>query len=134
MNKRDVMTKGMALGTLSVIIAGTGGKSVFAEEKSDWKDELLSKYDYFSLHNAYKQEAFEPYPGEKGLQMKSSTTLHLYKEENKWVIGHFHNEYIQDEVFPNDRIATNLEGAYTKFDTLGEAYAYGKELKQKHYA
>lgn len=131
MDKRNVM-KGIVAGTLALFAAGSGGKSVFAAEP-DWRDELLSGYDYFSFYNNYETEPHEIDNGEIVMRMTSSTILNLYKEDDKWVIGHFYNVYIPDVEFPNDRISTNLEGAYTKFDSLKEAYLYGKELKARHY-
>jgi hypothetical protein len=118
MNKRDLVAKGMVLGPLTLIMAGTGGKSVFAEEKTDWRDELLSVNH---CHQIYYKSIDDV-----------TKSLYIFdRGEGEFTVNHLVIGWKEQE--DGNFTSVRYTDEETKFDTLKEAYHYAKELKQKHY-
>jgi hypothetical protein len=136
MDKRDFITGGIGIGTISLIMAGTGGKSVFASEP-DWRDELLS------LHTGYEiyHDMDVSYPTGDAAQryVKTNTISMYYWETRNWVVLHVHQErdfsrFIVTHDY-NETLVVNerRDGDGTEFKTLKEAFLFAKELRAKYY-
>jgi hypothetical protein len=127
MNKREVVFNGMAAGTLGLIMAGTGGKSVFAEEMN-WRDELLETHKH---HQIYYKNTHDPYVKKDSL----SHSIYIFENSETENYEVSHTEYLWPAE-PNEDGSMTAKELYreeTYFPTLKEAYQYAKQLKEKHY-
>ena len=126
MNKRDTV-KGVAAGALAVWASGIGvGKSAFAAETPDWRDELL---DLQGHHGIYYDNTI------------ANETKSIYIEKDrktkKVIVTRVEFEYVMSdskaspgEIYWEGKEILKTE---TEFDTLKEAYLYAKQLKEKYY-
>lgn len=131
MDKRDLV-KGVALGTLSLIVAGTGGKSALAGEQ-DWRDELIGEQTGWHIHYHNVDDIFEDGNGNSILLNATYWFISIDKVDNGYQVKHYRRDmkYMNDENMYNENLI-RLEGHNTIFTTLKEAFYYAKGLRNNY--
>ena len=154
MDKRNLF-KGIAAGTMAIITAGIGGKSVFAAEHdrkmfyidvgdmppeqamkavADWRDEILSLHTGYEIHNDMDVSYPRGSKSGENRYVKVSTISIYFGETKKWRVLHRYQEWDHFYLQGNNKVVDNhLEGDGTEFDKLEQAFKYAKELKTKYY-
>ena len=118
MDKRNLV-KGVAVGTIAAIMAGTGGKSVFASPQS-FRDKLLEESSGFEIV-LYRNR-------DEDFSYRKITVIKFFsgKIEVSHVVCIAHKD-------GDGRSFEYPVFEHKMFDTLEEAFKYAKKLKTQYY-